>query len=519
MPSGRLLPVLALAAAALPATADPPPDGVRALEQHVRKLVDAAEPSVVAVVVSHLKYPGPAPDRTTGKLGRYALPPAPRFGVNMPLPASEARLDLSDPHYVADHQFGSGLVLDKGGLVLTNYHLIDNATKIYVRAASGNGSYADVYAADARSDLAVLKLLDPPAGLAPVRLGPVRLTDGPKGEPANVFRGTFVVALGHLMASGVGDGKADASFGLLGNVRRRAAGPRREEARYRTDRGLHHYGSLLQTDARIALGCSGGGLFDLDGTLIGITAPLAAVTGSETAGGFAIPFDQNYQRIVKTLMQGREVEYGFLGVAVGEVPARSGGLPVGSVTPGTPAARVGLIGQDRAGELADVIRAVDGTPVRDADDLFLAVGSALAGSKVRLTLVRGGRESVEDITLVKHHNPQPWIASVRQSAPFGLRVDYASTLVGLAQAAGSQPPPIENGVLVREIDPDGPAAAKLDAKDGNAGPRWLVVAVNGRPVDTPDEFLRAVGTRESVRLLVRDLDPKASPRDRTIDLP
>jgi serine protease Do len=516
MPSGRLLPVLALAAAGLPAAAqDSPKDAVASLQQQVRKLIDAAEPSVVAVVASHLKYPGPPPDRTTGRLGKYTPPPQPRFGFAVQVPTAEARLDLSEPQNVADHQFGSGLVLDPAGLVLTSYHLTDGATKIFVRVASGKGSYADLLAADARSDLAVLKLLDPVPGLAPVRFGPVRLSDGPNGEPATVYRGLFVVALGHPLAAGVADGAASASLGLISNVRRRAAGPAKEDARYRTGRGLHHYGSLLQTDARITLGSSGGGLFDLDGRLVGMTAPLAAVTGAETAGGFAVPFDRNYQRIIKALRQGKEVEYGFLGVAVGETPGRGGGLAVGAVTPGTPAALAGLVG----GEGGDVILAVDGLPVRDQDDLFLSVGAALAGSKVRLTVARRGREAVRDVVLVKHHNPMPWLASARPPAPFGLRVDYASTLVGLAQAAGGPSPPIEDGVLVREVEPDTPAAAKLGAKTADAAPRWLVTQVNGRPVETPDEYSQAVRGRDSVRLRVRDLDPNASPRERDIDLP
>jgi serine protease Do len=362
--------------------------------------------------------------------------------------------------------------------------------------------------------LTVLQLIDRIDGLSPVRFSSVRLTDGPAGEPATVYRGMFVVALGHPLASGVADGAASASWGLLSNVRRRAAGPTREDARYRTSRGLHHYGSLLQTDARITLGSSGGGLFDLEGNLIGMTAPLAAVTGAETAGGFAIPLDRNYQRIIRTLQKGREVEYGFLGVAVSDSLERTGGLRVGAVTPGTPAAQAGLIG----GEGGDVILAVDDWPVRDPDDLFLAVGSALAGSKVRLTVARGLRQSVREVTLVKHYNPMPWFASVRPPAPFGVRVDYTSTLIGQAQAAGGMSPPIEPGVLIREVLPESPAAAKFDMA-ANGTPRWVIVRVNGREVETPDDFYQAVRGRNQVRLRVRDLDPNTFPRERDIDLP
>jgi serine protease Do len=525
-----LLSTIAFALLAAPASAAEPPQ-LRELEQHVRKVIEEAERSVVAVVVSHQKYPDPSPDRASGRLGRYQPKERnPRVPWSPP-PPSTARLDLSDPQYVADHQFGSGLVLGSlpgtsTALVLTSYHLTDGATKIYVRSSSGKGCYADIHAADARSDLAVLRLLDPLPGLAPVAFADVRVADGPGDAKATVYRGMGVIALGHPMATGFADGAASASWGLLSNVRRKAAGPAREDARYRTERGLHHYGSLLQTDARIALGCSGGGLFDLDGKLVGMTAPLAAVTGTDTAGGYAIPFDQNYRRIIAALRSGREVEYGFLGVGIGEPPslrplpaAPPAGVWIGTVTPGSPAAAVGLVGQDRLSpQDADIILAVDGQPVRDADDLFLHVGSALAGNKVTLSVWRSGQRRDVGVTLVKHYNPMPWLASDRPRSVFGVRVDYASTLVGLTQAAGGIGGAIEDGVLIREIEPDSPAAG-VDRLVGNGGQRWLVTQVNGRQVSTPAEFYREAAGKAFVRLRLHDPNPSAADRDPVIELP
>src|SRR5690606_38290615 len=112
------------------------------------------------------------------------------------------------------------------------------------------------------------------------------------GKKANVVRGSWVVALGHPRAAGVGEGSASASWGILSSVRRKAPGPGREDQR---TRALYHYSILLETDARIAAGSSGGVLLNLDGEAVGLTTPLAAVTGSETAGGFAVPFDANYR--------------------------------------------------------------------------------------------------------------------------------------------------------------------------------------------------------------------------------
>lgn len=524
----RFGPLLAAAALAAPvAAADPPRprDDLRALERHVRKVIDAVEPSVVAVVVSHQKYPGPPPDREAGRLGDYTPRQRNQFGIGPTL--AEARLDLSNPEYVGDHQFGSGLVLESVpdgpagpvALVLTNYHLIDGATKIYVRAASGKGAYADIHAADARSDLAVLRLSEPPPGLAAVKFGTVRLPTGLGDEAATVYRGAGVIALGHPMAVGFADGAASASWGIVSNVRRRAAGPSQEDVRYRNARGLHHFGSLIQTDARVTFGCSGGGLFDPDGKLIGMTAPLAAITGAETAGGYAIPFDQNYRRIIRALSEGREVEYGFLGVALDQrtSAAAVNGVRIAGVTPGSPAADAGLFG-DPNGDRGDTISAIDGQPVRDQDDLFLHIGAALAGSNVKLTILRGGRERTAELKLVKHHNPMPWLASLKSPAPFGIRVDYSSTMIGLAQAAGSLSGGIPFGVLIREVEPGSPAADKLAGLIGPDKPRWLITHANNRPVTSPEDFYKETAGKSVVRLRLLDPAPNAPDPERVIDL-
>lgn len=498
--------------------ADPPPapPAARDLEKQTRRIIDAAEPAVVAVVVSHQKYPPlPAAERKLpGRLGGYTKPaavPSPHAA-----PAADPKHDLADPENAADNLFGSGLVLDPAGLVLTNFHLVEGATKIYVRSAAGKGSYADVLAADARSDLAVLKLIDAVPGLKPVRFGTVRLPDVLGDEKATVYRGMWVVCVGHPPAAGFGTGSPSANWGMLSNVRRKAAGPSREELRVRP---LHHYGTLLQTDARVTLGCSGGAVLNLDGEVIGLTSSVAAVAGADAGGGFAIPFDQNYRRIVDVLKDGREVEYGFLGVAVDATDIGGArGLPVASVTPGTPASQAGLLGR-RFGGVGDVIVAIDGVPVREQDDLFLQVGSALAGSKVKVTLTRAGRTRDVEIVLAKYHHTLAATVTKKSPAVFGLRVDHSSVRFLQMQMARDNlvtevglPP----GVLVREFDPDSPADAKFRAIGDTAG-KWLVTHVDNRPVTTPAEFARETAGKERFRL--RAIDPAAPDKWKDVELP
>src|SRR5262249_12990240 len=153
-----------------------------------------------------------------------------------------------------------------------------------------------------RSDLAVLRLLD--KKLRP--LPKLKIGDG-----GNARKGKFVVSLANPFAAGFRDGSPSASWGIISNIQRRAPGNPEEETQKIP---LHLHPILLQTDARLNLGCSGGALLNLRGELIGLTTSRAAINGSEMAGGFAIPLDTNVQRIIARLQEGMEVEYGFLGV-------------------------------------------------------------------------------------------------------------------------------------------------------------------------------------------------------------
>jgi serine protease Do len=485
-------------------SADPP---VAALQDQIRKLIDGAAPSVVALVISHNpNYPHMpiAAERSRGKLGEYTPPLVDRFGVKERNP-----LDLSDAKNIPDNNYGTGVVLDTAGLILTNYHLIENATKVYIRFPGGGGSYADIVAADARSDLAVLRSIGRPAGLSAVRIADVRVADESGGRQANVFRGMWVVSLAHPFGAGFADGEPSASWGILSNVRRRAPGYGNEDPRANQ---LYNYGSLLQTDARLNLGCSGGALINLEGELIGLTSSVAAVTGSEAAGGYAIPMTANFRRIIEALKAGREVEYGFLGVAPGRISTVPNlpGLLIESVSPHTPAQAAGL---QASQQLEDIVQEINGVPVREADDLYFNIGSSTAGTKVRLKIARRERLSGEyttfeaTATLAKYKNSLPSIVSVRPKSVHGLRVDYSSLLAQPTPAFRAGPIPAHKGVIVRDLEPNSPAEAAFKKLGGIDPTQWMITAVNGESVATPDEFYRAAGKGGPVRLTV------ASPSD------
>jgi serine protease Do len=511
----HLLPIAAILVL-LPVARAADPPSLKAVEEQMQKVIDDVTPAVVAVVVSHAEYPPePGVKRGPGRLGGYEPQNQPdnrRFGPRWPgrpQPPLD-RLDLSRPENTADHLFGSGVVLDpQAGLVLVPYHLTDGATKVYVRASTGEGSYADIFAADSKSDLAVIKLLSPPAGLKAVRFADVRLADTPDGKKATVRRGSWVIAVGHPLAAGAGDGSPSASWGIVSNTNR-ASAPPPVQPEPTAQKPLHAYGGLIQVDARVTLGSSGTGVFDPDGRLVGLGSAVAAVYGSEASGGYAVPLDRNYRKIIDSLKAGREVEYGFLGIEPASHPDGIGVIAK-SITPTCAAAAAGLYPED-------VITAIDGHPLRKDGDLLLRVGAALAGTEVTLEFRRdGGQPRTAKAVLAKNNNPLPFLATVPPPSVHGLTVEYQSTKFGGAGGRMARTPPNPPpGVVIRELE-RGSAADKKFQDLGPSRGWWVITHVDGKPVTTPAEFHAAVKGKASVKLLLADSDDPANRQ--TITLP
>ncbi len=487
----RLLIALLLIASAGLIRAEPPPEAA-ALQRTMHKIIDGAEPSVAMVLVSRsdkYKELGEGPSAAVpGKLGTF-FPPRLR---NFPQQDLIRRLDLANPDTIPE-AYGSGVVIDERGLILTNFHVIDRATKVFVRLPGQNrGSYADILAADGRSDLAILKMLTPPADLKALKPG-----DGGK-----VRKGDWAIVLANPFATGFRDGSPSASWGIVSNLRRRIPGPSEEAKRAKP---LAQYATLIQTDARLNLGCSGGALLNIEGELVGLTTSLAALTGGETAGGYAIPFDTNVRKMIEILKRGEEVEYGFLGVTVSppEVRTHPQGVVVADVAPGLPAIRSGI----RAN---DIITAINGIPVREQEDLFLNISAALAGTVAEVELLRNGVPRKFSVRLAKSSHNETVIASSRPGPVFGLRIDYSSTL-----SLDSNPP---EGVLVRDLDVGSPAEKHL--KEWSDRSRLIVVAVDGQSVPTPSEFYKLAAGKKSITLDIVEAirDPDSSQKKR-ITLP
>lgn len=460
---------------------DPNTAAATAVTQIERTLVDViarAEPSVVAI------------SRTS--------PQKPVANVRAPGDAFidfRANVSLDDASTVV----GAGVIIDSTGLVLTQYLSIHEGDQHSITTNDRTTYPATVRAADARSGLAVLVIdtkATPPTASPLQRAGNTPKTTTENfpairfGDAETLRKGQFVVSIGNPFAI-KSDGQPTASWGIVTNLARKAPagtnlndtpGPTRD---YRTT--LHHLGTLIQTDARLGWSTGGGALVNLRGELVGLTTTAATIAGHEQSAGYAIPINAAFRRIIDTLKDGREVEYGMLGVGFGQQllatsTGRTSRLTLMQVYPGSPAARAGL-------QAGDAVTRVGDTPVDDVDEVQLAVSLLPPSTMTTVSYTRGGQSATAQLTLTKLATPGKNIVSVRPDSWRGMRVDYATALDASAfvQAIASGAFDPEGCVLVTEVE-EGSMAWKAGVRTG-----MYVNRVGKKRVATPAEFQAAIG--------------------------
>jgi serine protease Do len=279
---------------------------------------------------------------------------------------------------------GSGIVIDSGGLILTNEHVVHGAEPANIVCVLSSGEQYTVrwINADPRSDLAVLRINA--KNLPPARLGDIK----------NVKQGHFAIVLGNPYGSATdSDGSPAMSFGIVSALGRQLT-PQLDPTDNR------YYGNLIQTDARINPGNSGGPLLNINGEVIGINTAVSTRGGGSQGIGFAIPIDQRVKDIIQSLRRGEAIEYGFLGVRLQGpgssrgprlVPANGSGAAVIDVLPDSPAARANL-------QPGDLITRFGDETVDHSDELIRLVGAARVGVPVDVTYTRDGKSRTATIT-------------------------------------------------------------------------------------------------------------------------
>ncbi|MEC7437433.1 MAG: DegQ family serine endoprotease [Pseudomonadota bacterium] len=266
---------------------------------------------------------------------------------------------------------GSGFIIDDAGIVVTNFHVIENAEEITVTLSDETVFTAEVLGQDQKTDIAVLKI-DP---------GDTELTAVPFGDSDSLRVGDWVLAIGN-------------PFGLGGTV---TAGIVSARGR---DIGNGPYDDFIQTDASINRGNSGGPLFNVEGEVIGINTAIFSQTGGSVGIGFAISSNLA-KRVTKQLAEYGTTRRGWLGVFIQEVTpdiAESLGLDeatgalVSTVNESSPAQAAGL-------EPGDVIISFDGKAIEKMRDLPRIVAETEIGATVAVELIRNGSRMSVDVTL------------------------------------------------------------------------------------------------------------------------
>lgn len=345
---------------------------------------------------------------------------------------------------------GSGFIYDKQGHIITNNHVVDGADSITVKLWNGHEYPARVVGADPETDLAVIHI-EPAEDLAVARLG----------DSEGLKVGQFVMAIGSARGF-----EGSTSFGHVSAVGR-------EGLRGLAMQGLT-FQNLIQTDAAINLGNSGGPLCNISGEVIGVNT--AIVWGANSIG-FAIPVN-TVKNTVPQLIGGGKVSRGYLGVAIDDAKtfADAVGLPdklgalVKRVQPGTPAEAARI-------QVYDVIRKINGEDVQGAEDLVRRISSFNPGTSIMLDVWRDGASVPVKVELKQRELST--VQPDREQFILGMRVRPLTPEI--LEKLGL--PADTTGVLVTGIKPNSPALeAKLSEGD-------VIIEVAKHPVKNPGELL------------------------------
>ncbi|GHA29171.1 serine peptidase [Devosia pacifica] len=420
-------------------------------------LVEAVKPAVVSIRVEGEQTRGMGPGgRRGGGQFEFNFPDLPQdhpfrdffdqFGDQFGGPGNGGAPEPR-PFMAA----GSGFMISADGYIVTNNHVVQDASTVTVMLDDGSEREAEVVGTDERTDLAVIKI------------------DG-EDLPFVTFEdersrvGDWVVAVGN-------------PFGLGGTV---TVGIISASGR---DIGGSSYGDFLQIDAAVNTGNSGGPAFNLNGEVVGVNTAIYSPNGGNVGIAFAIP-SSTVQMIVDQLISDGEVTRGYLGVSIQDVTgdiADSVGLDsargaiVREPSPETPAAQAGI-------QSGDIVLEVDGERIDDALDLSRTIASKAPNTEVDLTLWRDGEETTVTVTLATleeqvaetEEQPQPpqEVPETEETSVAGL------TLVPNGDGSG--------GLLVREVE-SGSAAADRGISVGD-----VILEVDNNEVSSVSEFEDAI---------------------------
>ena len=346
---------------------------------------------------------------------------------------------------------GTGFLISSDGYIVTNNHVVDNATVIKVQLSDGRKFDAKIVGKDPRSDIALIQIQDPK------NLTAIKLAD------SDALRvGDYTVAIGNPF--GLGETVTSGIVSALG----------------RSGLNAENYENFIQTDAAINRGNSGGALVNLNGELIGINTAILAPDGGNIGIGFAIPSNM-VKNLTSQMVEFGQVKRGELGIMGTElsselakamkVDAQRGAF-VSQVMPNSSAAKAGI----KAG---DVITSLNGKPISSFAALRAQVGTMPVGSKITLGLLRDGKPVTVNLELQQSSQTQ---------------VDSSSIFKGIEGADMSNKGQ-DKGVVVSDVKPNSPAA-QIGLKKGD-----VIIGANQQPVKNIAELRKILDSKPAVLAL------------------
>ncbi len=367
------------------------------------------------------------------------------------------------------NSLGSGFVVDSSGIVITNNHVVQDASEVTVIFNDGSKLKAEVLGKDPKIDVAVLRVKsDKP--LKSVRFG--------DSDAARV--GDWVLAVGN-------------PFGLGGSVTAGIVSAR--------NRNIESgpYDNYIQTDAAINKGNSGGPLFNMNGEVVGMNTAILSPSGGSIGIGFATP-SNSLVPIIDQLQKFGETRRGWLGVRIQNVDdaiaeslnlGKTRGALIAGIEDKGPAKPAGL-------QSGDVIVKFDGKDVKNARDLPKLVAGAPVGKEVEVVVMRNGREETKKVLLGRLEDGEKQASlstgrndgGAQNTVQSALGMDFA-TLNDEGRKRFSIKDNVKSGVLVTKVDPRSNAAEK------RIQPGDVIMEVNQRAVKTPAEMADALKAMKS----------------------
>jgi Do/DeqQ family serine protease len=382
---------------------------------------------------------------------------------------------------------GSGVIVSNDGYIITNNHVVEDASEVSVILTDNRQFTAKVIGRDPNTDLALIKVEG--KNLPVVKIG----------NSDNVKVGEWVLAVGYPFAleSTVTAGIVSAKARSIGILQQERPSPFSRRGQSRQEGNPTAVESFIQTDAAINRGNSGGALVNANGELIGINAAIASQSGNYEGYGFAIPINLA-KKVVDDFIKYGSVKRGYLGVSFEELnsdvakkygTSQINGLYVGDVIPNSGAAAAGI----KAG---DIIVKADGNTVYSSSDLQERVARLNPGDKVNITYLRDGKTREANIILKGDDQLNMTASNTRTRA----EAEVANTLGARftpATAAQKQRFRVASGVVVTAADPDSMFGANIPKGT-------LVTTINGKPVNNVADISAALKQPKDEGIVVID---------------